>query len=242
LIPSGVEGFYKLQLKEDLKDVLFIHTNYEDNAQNLNESTISNYERYKVTRPDYYYNMIKGLVSEGVRGRVFTNWLPISDEDFDALPYDSTFGLDFGFSNDPLSLNEIKEHNDTVWVKEWVYETGLTNPMLSARMDELGVPRDVLIIADSAEPKSIEELVQLGWNVEPSVKGADSVRAGINTMRSKQVYYTVTSTNIEAEQQNYVWALDKNKEPTNKPVDAWNHAMDSIRYVVTRVVEFIGFA
>lgn len=242
LVPSDVEGFYNIQLKPGLEDVLFIQTNYEDNALNLNSSTITNYERYKGTRPDYYYNMIKGMVSEGVRGRIFTNWLPIPDEDFDELPYDSVYGLDFGFSDDPLALSEVKEHNDTVWVKERIYQSGLTNPALSEKMDEIGIPRDALIIADSAEPKSIQELKDLGWNVVASVKGADSIRSGVNKMKSKQFYYTVSSTNIENEQQNYVWALDKNKEPTNKPTDKFNHAMDGIRYVITRVVEFIGFA
>lgn len=242
LVESGVPGFYKLELKKEMDDTLFIHTTYEDNIANISTSTQSNYERYKQTRPDYYWNMIKGLVSEGLRGRIFTTWKPITDAEFDELPYDSEFGLDFGFTNDPCALEEVKQHNNKVWVREWIYETGLTNTALSQKMDDLGVPRDKLIVADSAEPKSIQELIDLGWNVVPAVKGADSVRNGVNQMLGMEVSYTEKSTGISDETQGYIWKLDKNKEPTNEPEDKNNHGIDAVRYRLTRVVEFIGFA
>lgn len=242
LVESGVDGFYKLELKKEMTDALFIHTTYQDNITNISPSTVSNYERYKETRPEYYWNMIKGLVSEGLRGRIFTTWKPITDAEFDALPYDSEFGLDFGFTNDPAALEEVKRHNNKVWIREWIYETGLTNPSLSKKMDELGVPREKLIVADSSEPKSIKELVDLGWNVVPAVKGPDSVRNGVNQMLSLEVCYTEKSTGIAGETQVYVWKLDKNKEPTNEPEDKNNHGMDGVRYQITREVAFVGFA
>lgn len=244
LVESGIPGFYKLDLKKELTDTLFIHSTYLDNIQNISESTRANYERYKTTRPDYYYNMIRGLVSEGLRGRVFTTWQPITDAEFDELPYDSEFGLDFGYSNHPAALQEVKKHNNKVWVREWIYEKGLTNPMLSEKMLDLGISQDSFIVADQAEPKSIKELQDLGWwNMVPCVKGADSVRNGVNQMLSMEVYYTEKSEGVADETQTYVWKLDKNKEPTNEPVDENNHAMDAIRYVVTRDGdEFFGFA
>jgi phage terminase large subunit len=102
--------------------------------------------------------------------------------------------------------------------------------MLSDKLDTVGVSRRTYIYPDSAEPKSNTELKDLGWIIKPSEKGADSVRAGINYMLSLEVYYTRTSVNIEKEVQGYVWKLDRNKNPTNEPIDDFNHAIDAIRY------------
>ena len=242
LVESGVEGFYKPTLKESMEpSTCFIHTTYADNRKNLNLSTIENFEKYRETNPDHYWNMIMGLVSEGARGRVFKNWQPISDKEFDELDYPSEFGLDFGFTNDPAALTEVKQHNDKVWVKEWIYKTGLINKALSSEMARLGVPQHAPIYADSAEPKSISELKSYGWNVLPAQKGKGSVKAGIDHLLGKEIYYTETSTNIANEIQEYKWALDKNKEPTNEPIDDFNHAIDSIRYATFKENKFVGF-
>jgi phage terminase large subunit len=236
LVPSGVEGYYRAELKSTETDTVYIHGTYRDNIKNLNQKTILNFERYKGRNPDHYYNMIQGLVSEGARGRIFKNWKIISDAEFEALPYDSYHGLDFGYSNDPAALIEIKQHNDTIWLRELLYEVGLTNTgtkgnSLSERFEALGLKKgEDAIWADSAEPKSIEELRQDGWDVRPAPKGQDSVRAGIDWLISKEVYYTESSKNIDHECHEYKWALDKNKEPTNKPIDDKNHGMDGTRY------------
>jgi phage terminase large subunit len=233
LIPSGIEGFYDYELKKSVDDVSFIGGTYLNNIQNLNKKTIDNYERYKQINPDHYYNMIRGLVSEGARGRIFKNWKIITNDEFNQLPYESYFGLDFGYSNDEASLVEVKEHNNNIWVKELIYEVGLTNKDLSVRFEQLGLKKgESVIYADSAEPKSIEELKRDGWHVMPSIKGADSIRSGIDYMLGKVIHYTEESNNIAIETQNYKWALDKNKEPTNKPKDEYNNAIDSIRYAV----------
>ena len=245
LLPSGIDGFYMPQLKQMYEhDTCFIHTTYLDNVINIDQTTRENYERYQIIRPDYYYNMIRGLVSEGARGRIFRDWQIIPDAEFEELPYPSYYGLDFGFTNDPTALTEIKEHNENVWFRELLYERGLTNPAISRRMAELGVSKSAPIYGDSAEPKSIRELQLEGWNVLPSLKGADSVRAGIDMLLEKQVAYTESSTNFAIENQNYKWALDRNKEPTNKPVDEFNHLMDAGRYGVHTHAgaPFIGFA
>lgn len=244
LLPSEVEGFYMPELKDIYRsDTLFIHTTYLDNIVNIDESTRANYERYQKTRPDYYWNMIRGLVSEGARGRVYPNWKVIPDHEFDELPYPSYYGLDFGYSNDPTALIEIKEHNENLWCRELIYETGLLNPQIARRMDELGVDRSAPIYADSQEPKSIEEIRLEDWNILPCRKGADSIRKGIDTVQGYTVHYTESSTNIAKEGQEYRWALDANKEPTNKPIDDFNHAMDGIRYGVDthNHREYVGF-
>lgn len=210
--------------------LLSIHSTYRDNLKHINATTAANFENYRKTNFEYYATMIRGLVSEGLKGVIFKNWKPVTEEAFNALPYSSIYGLDFGFSNDPAAMVDIKVHNDSVWLKQMIYERGLTNPDISVRMDALGVSKSAEIYADSAEPKSIEELRRLGWNILESVKGADSIRAGINWLLSKQVHYVETSSNLIYEKNNYRWALDAQKNPTDKPEDKNNHLMDATRY------------
>lgn len=225
------EGYYRAKPKAD-PSLLSIHSTYRDNLININPTTIENFKRYRETNFEYYATMVEGLVSEGMKGLVFRNWKPISNSEFNELPFETFYGLDFGFSSDPAALVAIKTHNDNIWFKELIYETGLTNPALSRRFDELGLNRASEIIADSAEPKSIEELIQLGWNVKGAVKGQDSVRASINFLLSKTVHYTEDSLNFISEKESYRWALDANKNPTDKPVDKNNHLIDGGRYGV----------
>jgi phage terminase large subunit len=234
LVPSGVEGFYKPELKESEKhNAIFISTDYRHNIDNIDQTTVDNFERYLVTKPDHYWNMIRGYVSEGARGRIFKNWKTITDAEFDALPYPTMYGKDFGFSNDPTALLEIKKHNNKVWAREKIYQTGLTNPGIVRELKRLEIPENANIYADSAEPKSIQELIDLGYyNVKPAIKGADSVRAGYDMLLELEICYTEGSTNIATEVQEHKWKLDKNKEPTNEPEDKFNHAIDALRYAV----------
>lgn len=245
LLETDVDGFYIPQLKQsEESNTCFIHTTYENNRSNLNETTIANFERYKETNPDHYYNMIKGLVSEGARGRILKNTKPTSPKEYEELDYSETYGLDFGFSNDPTSLTGIKKHNQNLYLRELIYKTGLTNQMISREMENAGLDRSTAIIyADSAEPKSIEELRILGWNVIPAEKGQGSVNAGLSMLQDYNIHYTEDSKNIETEIQNYVWALDRDKNPTNKPVDAYNHCIDGVRYnLLTQAHQgFVGF-
>jgi len=230
LEPSGYEGFYLPTLKSEREhDTVFIHSTHRDNKRNLNPSTLKNFERYKETNPDYYYNMVEGLISEGVRGRIFTDWKTIPDVEYEALDYPSYYSLDFGYSADPSAIVQIKEHNNRVYLRELLYETGLTNQDLDKRMHALGIPRTSVLFADSAEPKSIEELRRLGWNAHPTVKGQGSRKTGVDHLRSKEVYYTEGSVNLADEVQGYCWMLDRNKEPTNEPSDGDDHLMDATR-------------
>jgi phage terminase large subunit len=221
---SEADGFYNIKLKDSCKEnTILIHTTYLDNIKNISQSTINNYENYKLTRPDHYFNMIRGLVSSGKRGLVFKSYKTISDKEFDELTYPSFYGLDFGFSADPSALTEIKEHNENVWARELIYETGLINVEISKRFEQLGVSKGSPIYADSQEAKSIEELKRMGWNIMPCVKGKGSVNAGIDMLLGKVIHITESSKNIANEFLNYAWALDRNKEPTNDPIDKFNH-------------------
>jgi len=234
LIESEHEGYFHAQPKQ-LSDTEYIYATYENNIANLTESSINTFESFKDKNPEYYYTMIKGLVSEGKKGRVFKDWKAISRSEYEALDYNEYFGLDFGFSNHPTALVGMKYHNDNVYFKEYLYKPGLTNPDIAKEIQTLDIENR--IIADSAEPKSIEELIRLGLDVEGANKGADSVRAGIDLLNSKKVHYVEGDENMATELINYIYRLDKFKQPTNEPIDDFNHLMDACRYVSSKYLQ-----
>lgn len=229
LTPSGQEGYYKATLRSDANNVLSIHSTYRDNVANLNETFVSNLINYQTNDPDYYYTMVDGLVTEGVKGRIFRNFK------VGAMPnnYAKEYGLDFGW-NDPVALVEIETHNNRVYARQMIYESGLTNRDLSERMEKLGIRKTSLITADAAEPKSIEELRHYGWNVRPAIKGQDSIISGIKKLQSMEVTITEDSRDFWREVEGYAWRLDQFKNPTNEPIDSNNHLIDALRYAMTK--------
>jgi len=229
--------YYKAHPKQ-IPELLAIHSTYEQNLKNLNDKTINKYRAYgnpasNFYNPEKYYIDVLGLVPEGAKGRIYRGWKAISRAFFESLPYQSYYGLDFGYSEDPVALIEIKSHNNRNFYREVIYEVGLTNPGLADLMRVRGVSRKAPIYADSSEPKSIKELKDLGFNVLPAEKGPDSVLYGIKQISAMENYITEDSKNIWFENQEYKWQLDANKEPTNVPKDKNNHAKDGIRYGVT---------
>jgi phage terminase large subunit len=209
--------------------LLSIHSTYEDNYVNLNASFIQNLLAYRTSDPDYYGKMVKGLVSEGAKGRIYRNWKIAP-----TMPgaYEKFYGLDWGF-NDPVALVECELHNKDVWACEKIYEREMTNAELSARMKSLGISKSAKIFADCAEPKSIKDLRLLGWNIIEAEKGPGSIISGIKMVKEYTIQGTVDSKNLWNENENYRWALDQHKNPTNDPIDDHNHLMDAIRYAVT---------
>lgn len=235
LIPSDYEGWYKA-VKKPNPALCSIHSTFRDNVDNLNRSTIEKNLAYgNPSSP--YYNLEKycrdvlGLVSEGAKGRIYTKCLPISVQDFNNLPYPSFYGLDFGFSNDPLAMVHCKLHNNNLYVHELIYATGLTNEETAREAKRKDVRNN--IFADSSEPKSITELRKQGLSVIGAIKGPDSIRAGIKDLQAYTWHITDISKNVWQEVEDYHWELDANKEPTDQPIDENNHAMDAIRYAVT---------
>jgi phage terminase large subunit len=229
--------YYKAVPKTN-PDVLVIHSTYRDNIKNLNEKTVKKYESYgdptsQFYNEEMYYVDICGLVPEGARGRIYRGWKPCSLEFFRSLPWPSYYGLDFGYSDDPVALVEIKSHNNMNFWHEVIYEPGLTNPALADLMRVRGVGRKSEIYADAAEPKSIQELRDLGFNVKAADKGPDSLLFGIKQISAMQNYGVEGSSNLWAENEEYKWKLDQNGETTNEPVDANNHLKDAGRYAIT---------
>jgi phage terminase large subunit len=113
---------------------------------------------------------------------------------------------------------------------ELLYNTGMTNPAIAERAKQMGLTRADVIIADSAEPNSIRELQNLGLTVEPCVKGADSIKNGIDILQRYVLNVTRRSTGLRKEMLNYKWKVTKDGVTTNEPVDCFNHAIDAVRY------------
>lgn len=153
----------------------------------------------------------------------------------DKIPNDAkllSYGLDFGFSNDPAACVVVYKSEGELYVDELIYQTGLTNSDLTERFRALGINEYDRIVADSAEPKSIEDIYRNGYKaVEGARKGADSIRNGIDLIRQNKLNVTKKSLNLIKELRGYQWQTDKNGAILPKPNDFNNHAIDALRYV-----------
>jgi phage terminase large subunit len=207
-------------------DHCFLHTTYHDNAEHIDPSKIAEWERMKTYDPAYYNHQILGHWADVGEGQVFTQWnWSYFEPDPEA---EVVYGLDFGYAKDPSACVKIWKRGRKLWLQEVLYETGLTNEDLSAALVKKGIEKGAALVADSAEPKSIETLRRLGWrNIRPSLKGNDSIRNGIDTVHSYEVFADPMSFNLRLEYDNYVY-----RSGTDKPVDDWCHLMDALRYGV----------
>ena len=143
--------------------------------------------------------------------------------------------MDWGYSNDPTSLIAMYKYNDAYIFDELIYQKGLLNSDISDLLKTNEV-KDI-VYADSAEPKSIAELNSYGHNILPVTKGRDSIVYGLNLINQNKVYVTSRSKNLINELRNYIWMVDKQGNKLNKPIDAYNHAIDAMRYAMTSQLE-----
>ena len=170
----------------------------------------------------------RGLTGK-IEGLVFRNFDIVNE-----VPLGSELigiGMDWGFTNDPTTVIKVFRYNSEIYIDELLYQTGLTNADIIVKLNNLGVTRFNSIIADSAEPKSIEDLNRAGFNVEGAKKGADSIINSIDTLKQFKINITRNSTNTIKEFRSYKWATDSSGKTINKPVDFNNHTIDAIRYV-----------
>lgn len=180
----------------------------------------------------------RGLTGK-VSGLVFDNWHICND-----LPPDAkriAAGLDFGFTNDETGCLQVYTQNGELWVDEMFYETGLTNTDIAARLTSAGVSKSTEIIADSAEPKSIEELKRLGWNIKGAKKGPDSIKNSIDILLRHKINITRRSVNLRNEIARYKWRIDRSGKTINEPVDAYNHLIDPLRYIALNKLKINTF-
>ena len=203
----------------------FLHTTYHDNAENLDPTKVVEWEDLKMQEPDYYSHHILGEWRDIGEGQVFKGWHFEFSPDPEA---EVVYGMDWGFASDPTALVQVHKRGKKLWVKELMYDHGLTNEDIFDKLVRLGIPKDAVIYADSAEPKSIETIRRLGYrNIRPTAKGPDSIRAGIDRVRSYEVYVSPESSNLIEEYYQYAY-----RSGTDKPIDDYNHCMDSLRYAV----------
>lgn len=186
-------------------------------------------EALKDKDPELYKVYARGLTGK-IEGLVYRDW-----DLCDGIPFGATLiadWLDFGFTNDPTSFGQVYTQNGELWVDELIYEPGLTNPDIAERLRSFSISRGEDIIADSSEPKSIQEICNLGFNVIPVVKGPDSIRLGINILKRYKINITRRSHGIKKEIKSYKWKTNKATGLVlNEPIDFNNHSLDGLRYV-----------
>ena len=209
-------------------DCTFIKSTYLDNPF-LADELVNEIERLKHTDEEYW--KIYGLGERGFSKSIIFNKVQIVG----TIPEDAkeiAIGLDFGYTNDPTALIEVYEYEGALIFNELIYERGLTNQDISKSLHNFGIDRRRAIYGDSAEPKSIEEIYRLGFNIKPASKGKDSINIGIDLLKRYELKVTSKSTNLINEFNSYKWQEDKNGYLLNKPIDNYNHAIDAIRYAV----------
>ena len=218
-------------------DVDFITLTYKDNEA-LPSTIVKEIEsaKEKAKTSSYWANWWKvyGLGQIGsLEGVCIPDWKEIR-----TLPEEARllcYGQDFGYTNDPSSLVALYKYNDSFIFDEVIYQKKLLNSDISDLYNTYGV--NEVVYADSAEPKSIAELCGYGHDVVAVTKGRDSIVYGINLINQNEIYVTSRSKNLIKELSNYTWMTDKEGNKLNKPIDAFNHAIDAARYALTSQLE-----
>jgi phage terminase large subunit len=220
------EFWVHTELKDE-PDSDFLILTYKDNEaldQSIVEQIEKNKEKAKTST--YWANWWK-VYGEGqlgmLEGVVFSNWKQI-----DTIPKEAKLlgiGLDFGYTNDPTAIIEIYNYNGQRIVNELAYQTGLLNSDIAKLL-----PKNVVVYADSSEPKSIDEIKRYGITIKGVTKGKDSINYGIDVIQRNEYLVTSNSQNLIKELRSYVWDTDKQGKRLNKPIDFNNHAIDAFRY------------
>jgi phage terminase large subunit len=220
-------------------DICVLRTWYKDNAF-CPPATVKLLENYAACNPELYKLWALGEFTH-LEGVIFKNWDIVDSVPTEGGVHELGYGLDFGFSVDPSALvrgwgRGMNTEQPEIWLLEEIYETELNNQQLGARMRQIGVPATSLIAADAGEPKSIDELMFMGFNVQGATWGKADVRAGLMQMQAMKVHLVRGSTNLIKEWSTYCWKKDRNGKALPAPVDAYNHGIDAARYLVTRPI------
>lgn len=228
--PSDEFWFYTEMLnKRD--DIDFITLTYLDNEA-LDEATKKEIESRKGNKAWW---QVYGLGQLGViESRIYSGWNIIDEVPFEARL--ERYGLDFGYTNDPSAIVAIYYLNGGYILDEILFAKGMSNAQIAETFLNL---KKALVIADSAEPKSIDEIRSYQINIQPTLKGKDSVRQGIQAVQAQQISVTKRSINVIKEYRNYLFITDKNGTITNEPDHLYSHSMDAIRYGMNSLVPII---
>ena len=221
--------------EETLEDLLIKKSKAFHNP-NLSDDKLFNPENIK---NGYWANWWRvyglGLIGN-LEGVIFDSWREV-----DTIPPNAKllgYGMDFGYTNDPTTLTAIYEFNNEHYWDELIYETGMLNSDIVRRCKQIGM--NGVIVADSAEPKTIQDLKNGGLKIQEALKGSDSIKFGIDKMQDVVIHITKRSTNLKTELQKYKWATDKDGKSLNVPIDAYNHSIDGIRYFYQTPLKYTG--
>lgn len=221
--PTNEFWFYT-EVKPKRDDVDFIILTYKDN-EGLSEEIVRSIEQRKNNK-QWWKVYGEGQLGE-VEGKIYKDWQII-----DEIPHEARlerYGLDFGYSNDPSACVAIYVWNGSFILDEIIYQKGLSNKQIADVLTNL--PR-ALVVADSAEPKSIDEIGSYGIGILASQKGQGSVLQGIQYVQDQRISMTKRSLNLIKEYRNYLWLTDKDGKIINEPSPIFNHTLDAIRYAM----------
>lgn len=214
--------FWAYENLKNRTDTEWLTLTYLDNEA-LSKEIVDSIEQRK-DRKGWW--AVYGLGQLGdVDGKIYKDWKII-----DEIPHEARlerYGIDFGYTNDPTTITAIYYYNGGYIFDEVTFQKGLSNKQIA---DIILNQKKAICVADSAEPKSIDEIASYGVSIIAAVKGQDSVRQGIQMVQDQQISVTKRSTNIIKEYRNYLWASDKNGKLLNEPEHTWSHSMDGIRY------------
>lgn len=209
----------------------YFECTYRDNEA-LGEKEIRDIERRSAIDPNY-----KLVYGEGKLGRleglifpevILIDEMPTADK--------RIHGMDFGFTNDPTTLADIRVIGDDIFLDELLYQTAMTSGDIIRFLKSIEFGKKELV-ADSSDPKTIAELRRGGFNVHEAVKGPDSIKFGIDLIKTKRIHITKRSVNFIKEQRNYKWKTDRSTgKPLNEPIDFFNHLWDPTRYGLTKLI------
>jgi len=226
--PSSEFWFYTQVLPARPNDIDFITLTYKDNEA-LNPTMVSEIESHM---SDKAWWTVYGLGQLGeIETRIYKGW----KVDVDDIPFEARldrYGVDFGYSNDPTAIVGVYYYNGGYILDEVAYQKGLLNKPIADIL--LNQPK-ALVIADSAEPKSIDEIRLHGLTILPAQKGPGSINRGIGYVQQQKISVTKRSVNLIKEYRNYVWMTDKDGIILNEPMDKDNHAMDALRYAIASI-------
>ena len=220
--PSNEFWFYT-ELLNKRSDIEHIILTYKDNEA-LPKSIVASIEARK-PNSRWWHVYGRGLLGE-IEGRIYKGW-----EIIDTVPHQARLekrGLDFGYTNDPTALIDIYYYNGGYILDEICYQTGLSNREIGQILKQQ--TEQVMVIADSAEPKSIDEIKLGGINIHPATKGPGSVMQGIQFVQDQRISVTKRSINLIKEYRNYLFKEDRNGKMTNDPAPVMDHGLDAVRY------------
>ena len=226
------EFFYYTEIKDKRVDVEELTLTYLDNEA-LDPQIITSLEQRK-HRTGWWKVYGLGQLGE-VEGRIYSGWNEITE-----IPNEARlerYGVDFGYHPDPAAIVALYYYNGGYILDEITYQIEMSNREMAETLKNL--PR-ALIVADSAEPKSIAELKMYGLNVVPTLKGKDSKKYGIKAVQDQRMSITKNSTNLLKEYRNYLWATDRDgKILPGIPEDGNDHLLDASMYAINSLIPVI---